>query len=1153
MATNKEILLKFIDSQSQRIQNDISTQGYKDNSPYRNNPSNDIYGTRQGTPITMKGVSTPLIGIDNFGNKQYMQPGQEYEFPGSKVTEIPIAQNGGSGMMYADRDYQVGGEKKPIYVESYNDPRYKTYQDSLNLYKAYNFQKNNTIKSKEELDLLKKYGQLDNWKKNIGKKGPLNKNGYENPQKDKTYDPIDPKINDLKQIEYYKSLDLDKNYRIGKYSSPDLWHKNIKPIGSYYDGIAYSPIYKKPQQPIIVKNNNNTQPLKFDPVKNQYYIEGTIIQNKQPIQAIQNNIQPLGIQSNFNLEAQLPQIRQQVVQPKYYDIQENINQPFGGHQTNYQVPNLSNITSPDDLGPDNTRTITPHYQVGGESNYTTSGEPLTILSQGSYPLTYRDRGDRDTDGTLFSASKKVSRVNDQGTPLTRNQVAENQTMWNYQKQAYGPAQQAFNNWKNNEVNTNQGYFIPSEYDNIVSKLNALPDVSSYDNNDPNFSHTKCGISKAAAKEEKQQWNKRKEGGVINYQVGGVKYGTPEYREAYNRGEVVTDQGVHSPIALNEVTVEKKSPKPGFWKQSIDEYNKEHADDGLFGALGSVVTYPLGLAQQTMMYGLTGKVQKPSAAMNNQQMYNPTNPFSMLPKGVQDTVVNTTLDPALLLTEVEKAPELLSSGLKALGTEEGLLSNFHKLNPWAFKPNPEAYYRGIGKEGLKDAIESNSLRVNQNPEWINALSGEKPDISKSSPYFFKGDNFNGVKEYNSDVIAEITNQKMKSRGISNLMNLLSDTPVTSIYQPVKTVGETGKGLFKTTIVEKMNNIPLDKNIRFLEKDWLQGYKPIEVPKSNLNYSGIFDEEGISDFMQILKNKKQADNAIGMIKADLSDPETIRRASELGIDPELLQQAFNNMTYTTQTSAPSSFNSGDFTININPKQIGRSHKQEMMAEIMRDLSPNFTANEIASHEVGHVFQNTPLWKEGYKKTVPNDIKKLLSFDTAEEAKKLRGYWENYSTRDAAPTKVDELLGDIDFKESIDKNSYANKNREYFKNANNKYGTNVDNKIERLPMFREYRQGMRDSGILKNKWDEITPEMIDEYARLKPENRINSFMDFNDKNKELLRQVSRIAPATIPIAGASYLATQGQEQNPQYQSGGIIQDNRGQKKKSSNWLLS
>ena len=95
MSTNREILMKFITGQNEKARQDVSMQGYKDDSPYRNNPSNTIYGTPQGTTITMQGVSTPLVGMDEFGNRQEMQPGQEYQFPGSRVVETPMAKYGG--------------------------------------------------------------------------------------------------------------------------------------------------------------------------------------------------------------------------------------------------------------------------------------------------------------------------------------------------------------------------------------------------------------------------------------------------------------------------------------------------------------------------------------------------------------------------------------------------------------------------------------------------------------------------------------------------------------------------------------------------------------------------------------------------------------------------------------------------------------------------------------------------------------------------------------------------------------------------------------------------------------------------------------------------------------------------------------------------
>lgn len=96
MAINKEILFKFINDQSQKVQSDISQQGYKRNSPYVDRQQNIIQGQPgQPTPITMRGVDKTLLGTDEYGNQQIMHPGQEYEFPGSQVTETEYAKYGG--------------------------------------------------------------------------------------------------------------------------------------------------------------------------------------------------------------------------------------------------------------------------------------------------------------------------------------------------------------------------------------------------------------------------------------------------------------------------------------------------------------------------------------------------------------------------------------------------------------------------------------------------------------------------------------------------------------------------------------------------------------------------------------------------------------------------------------------------------------------------------------------------------------------------------------------------------------------------------------------------------------------------------------------------------------------------------------------------
>lgn len=72
----------------------ISELGYSKDSPYKHNPYLDIY-TSDGS-ITMQNTEFPLLGIDELGNSQIMHPGNDYQFPGKKVREIPMMQRGGS-------------------------------------------------------------------------------------------------------------------------------------------------------------------------------------------------------------------------------------------------------------------------------------------------------------------------------------------------------------------------------------------------------------------------------------------------------------------------------------------------------------------------------------------------------------------------------------------------------------------------------------------------------------------------------------------------------------------------------------------------------------------------------------------------------------------------------------------------------------------------------------------------------------------------------------------------------------------------------------------------------------------------------------------------------------------------------------------------
>ena len=68
----------------------LSTEGYKKNSPDKDRPYNVI----PSGDITMENVEFPVLGIDNLGNEKIMQPGEkEINFPGNTVLEFPMLGN----------------------------------------------------------------------------------------------------------------------------------------------------------------------------------------------------------------------------------------------------------------------------------------------------------------------------------------------------------------------------------------------------------------------------------------------------------------------------------------------------------------------------------------------------------------------------------------------------------------------------------------------------------------------------------------------------------------------------------------------------------------------------------------------------------------------------------------------------------------------------------------------------------------------------------------------------------------------------------------------------------------------------------------------------------------------------------------------------
>jgi hypothetical protein len=84
-----------------------------------------------------------------------------------------------------------------------------------------------------------------------------------------------------------------------------------------YKNITKQNTSKNSQQQVIVKNN--TAP-KYKTIQTGEGADRFEPIQKQPVKGIQNNLQPIGIQSDFNIEADVPQIKPEAIMPKSFDV-----------------------------------------------------------------------------------------------------------------------------------------------------------------------------------------------------------------------------------------------------------------------------------------------------------------------------------------------------------------------------------------------------------------------------------------------------------------------------------------------------------------------------------------------------------------------------------------------------------------------------------------------------------------------------------------------------------------------------------------------------------------------------------------------------------------------------------------------------------------
>lgn len=468
------------------------------------------------------------------------------------------------------------------------------------------------------------------------------------------------------------------------------------------------------------------------------------------------------------------------------------------------------------------------------------------------------------------------------------------------------------------------------------------------------------------------------------------------------------------------------------------------------------------------------------------------------------------------------------------TEETALKNAYKLNPYAFKPNSEAYYRMIGKEGYADALESGVIRAKPTSGIWDGTQGKVIQYDKpayDAPYFSIGKPWdkNLVKGkphmgYKGPYMAEYAADDV----VFSKANTLN--PSNNIGIPTKTI--------------TVDN----PNLKIYKEDWLKGYKEVPKPTSiNSSVENVgsmykrpltdkdiemykwFDNELRFDKLPKTKNKESL-GVLEDFKTRIQTPEGQKRLKELGIDnDEFLQKL-------------------DIVEDPNTFGYYRGNKNKIA---MHPYSP--FPKKVTRHEIEHGVQEA-LEKSRinqYKKDVKN-FKYLFNKKGKAQAR--------YDTLDPT-TEIDDVLSGLELRKEGTPNKVWNRSNsdqpvdisEYKskilnkQNATDYFLTGSGGK-EKSAFLGEVQQHMMDKGMIpKTSYTEITPEMVKETF-------VNSMFDeqgggkflrlFNimkptENNYKLiskgLNKMLSIAPYAVPAAiGAGALE--------QKKEGGVVKDDMG-----------
>jgi hypothetical protein len=241
---------------------------------------------------------------------------------------------------------------------------------------------------------------------------------------------------------------------------------------------------------------------------------------------------------------------------------------------------------------------------------------------------------------------------------------------------------------------------------------------------------------------------------------------------------------------------------------------------------------LGASMNAPMFGVAGLTGTNSmnAYFAYQAAKNLPNVASSIKTAYQNPTLgnlgNAALETGLTTLDALPFASSVTPGVKAAisaSKESGLLSNAYKINPFAFKPKSDAYYRMVGEGGYADALESGVVRPPVGSGHTEAY------YNKGYPLDTRLRDATGRAGYGGPYMAEVKGDP-------------------ELFVNENVANYTGP-MFADPVVYSKQNIPINNpNLKFYKEDWLRGYKEVPKPTGSEATQNIFIPKPIDDIFK-----------------------------------------------------------------------------------------------------------------------------------------------------------------------------------------------------------------------------------------------------------------------------------------------------------------